>query len=37
MEKDWVTEVQQNWPPIVVGSLLLRFPWHTEEDLDKAR
>lgn len=36
-DKDWVTVVQQNWPPIVVGTLLLRFPWHSEEDVSKAR
>ena len=23
----------QDWPPIVIGSLLLRFPWHSEADV----
>ena len=32
--KDWVTEVQSNWPPVVLpGCLTIRFPWHTEADL----
>ncbi len=25
----------QGWPPIVIGSLLLRFPWHTEADVTR--
>ena len=26
---DWVTQVQSNWPPIVIPDcLLIRFPWH---------
>lgn len=28
--KDWVVEVQKSWPPILVGKLFIRFPWHTE-------
>jgi len=32
METDWVTQVQANWPPIVIpGCLLIRFPWHPLE------
>lgn len=32
--RDWVSEVQANWPPVVLpGCLLIRFPWHSEEDV----
>jgi hypothetical protein len=32
--RDWVTEVQANWPPIVLpGCLTIRFPWHTDADM----
>jgi len=32
---DWVTEVQTNWPPIVLpGCLTIRFPWHEAADLE---
>jgi ribosomal protein L11 methylase PrmA len=32
--RDWVREVQEGWRPIRIGgSLLLRFTWHTEQDL----
>jgi ribosomal protein L11 methyltransferase len=32
--RDWVTEVQANWPPIVLpGCLTIRFPWHTDSDV----
>ena len=32
-DRDWVTEVQSNWPPIVLpGCLLIRFPWHPPAD-----
>ena len=34
--KDWVSEVQANWPPVVLPDCLtIRFPWHTEADLPK--
>jgi ribosomal protein L11 methyltransferase len=33
-DRDWVVHVQQSWKPIVVGTnLVLRFPWHTDEDV----
>jgi ribosomal protein L11 methyltransferase len=33
-DRDWVIHVQQSWKPIVVGTkLVLRFPWHTDEDV----
>ena len=28
--------MEQGWPPLLVGDLLLRFPWHTSEDVSKA-
>jgi ribosomal protein L11 methyltransferase len=28
--KDWVVEVQKSWPPILVGELYIRFPWHQQ-------
>jgi ribosomal protein L11 methyltransferase len=28
--KDWVVEVQKSWPPILVGRLFIRFPWHDD-------
>jgi hypothetical protein len=32
--RDWVAAVQADWKPRLLGnSLLVRFPWHTEEDL----
>merc|ERR1740139_1912176 len=39
METDWVTQVQANWPPIVIpGCLLIRFPWHPlEAEIGAAR
>lgn len=35
-DKDWVSHVQESWNPIVCGNILLRFPWHTEEDVTDA-
>jgi ribosomal protein L11 methyltransferase len=33
-QKDWVVSVQKGWRPIVVAnSFILRFPWHTDEDV----
>lgn len=35
--KDWVVEVQANWPPVVLPACLtIAFPWHTEADLPKS-
>ena len=35
--RDWVTEVQSNWPPVVLPECLtIKFPWHTEADLPSA-
>lgn len=32
--RDWVSEVQSNWPPVVLpGCLTIRFPWHTDDDV----
>lgn len=34
---DWVVKVQSAWKPIVAhGCFVLRFPWHTEEDVTEA-
>jgi len=27
---DWVSNVQQNWKPQVIGDLTIRFPWHSD-------
>ena len=33
-KRDWVSEVQSNWPPVVLpGCLTIRFPWHTDADV----
>jgi ribosomal protein L11 methyltransferase len=35
--KDWVLSVQQSWHPIIINDcFILRFPWHTERDVDVA-
>ena len=34
--KDWVIHVQQSWNPISIGPFVLRFPWHTQDDIEKA-
>jgi ribosomal protein L11 methyltransferase len=33
---DWVKEVQSSWKPFVVGDFILKFPWHTKEDVHEA-
>mmetsp|Transcript_32538 Transcript_32538/g.37902 ORF Transcript_32538/g.37902 Transcript_32538/m.37902 type:complete len:438 (+) Transcript_32538:217-1530(+) len=33
---DWVKEVQSNWKPFVAGGFLLKFPWHTQDDVKDA-
>jgi ribosomal protein L11 methyltransferase len=32
-DRDWVVHVQQSWKPIVISGLVLKFPWHTKEDV----
>jgi len=35
--RDWVTEVQRNWPPIAIAdALTIRFPWHLASDIAEA-
>lgn len=34
--KNWVIHVQQSWTPITIGPFILRFPWHTKQDIEKA-
>lgn len=35
--QDWVVTVQRGWTPIVVSNrFVLRFPWHTDQDVAKA-
>jgi len=31
---DWMSKIQQEWPPIHIGNLTIRFPWH-ESDTDR--
>lgn len=33
--KDWLLHVQQSWEPIVLPPFCLRFPWHTDELVQK--
>ncbi|GKY90347.1 hypothetical protein MPSEU_000008700 [Mayamaea pseudoterrestris] len=34
--QDWVVTVQQSWKPIIVANrIVLRFPWHTRDDVSK--
>ena len=33
--KDWVLHVQQSWNPILLDPFVLRFPWHTDELVQK--
>jgi ribosomal protein L11 methyltransferase len=35
-DRDWVVHVQSSWKPIVVGQIILRFPWHSNEDVQTA-
>jgi len=30
---DWIKEVQSSWKPFIAGGFVLKFPWHTEEDV----
>jgi ribosomal protein L11 methyltransferase len=30
---DWVKVVQSSWKPCLSGGFVLRFPWHTDEDI----
>jgi ribosomal protein L11 methyltransferase len=30
---DWVVHVQQSWKPVIVNDIVLRFPWHTDDDV----
>jgi len=32
--KDWVSDVQKTWLPQRIGSLTVRFPWHSDEAVD---
>ena len=32
-DRDWVIHVQQSWKPILVNGIVLRFPWHTNNDV----
>ena len=34
-DRDWVIHVQSSWEPIAVSGFVLRFPWHTDEDVAK--
>jgi len=37
-EKDWVSEVQSDWPPVVIpGCLIIKFPWHSAADVAAAK
>jgi len=33
---DWIKEVQSSWKPVVIGGFVLRFPWHTDEDVKES-
>jgi len=35
-DRDWVMHVQSSWKPIIVSRFLLRFPWHTSQDVRDA-
>jgi len=32
-DRDWVIHVQQSWKPILVNNIILRFPWHSDDDV----
>jgi ribosomal protein L11 methyltransferase len=33
--KDWVGEVQSNWPPVALPNCLtIKFPWHGDDEVD---
>jgi len=33
--RDWVVHVQQSWKPILISGLVLRFPWHSQQDVEE--
>ena len=33
---DWIKEVQSAWKPFLAGPFVLKFPWHTKEDVEEA-
>lgn len=33
-EVDWVSKVQESWPPQLIGDLLVRFPWHDKPNTE---
>jgi ribosomal protein L11 methyltransferase len=33
--RDWVLHVQQSWKPIMISGLVLRFPWHSQQDVQE--
>lgn len=35
-DRDWVVHVQQSWKPIVVSGMVIRFPWHSNQDVEQA-
>ena len=35
-DRDWIIHVQSAWKPIVAHGFVLRFPWHTDEDVVEA-
>jgi len=30
-DRDWISHVQSSWKPMVVGDLMLSFPWHEQQ------
>jgi len=35
-DRDWLIHVQSSWKPILVGGIVLRFPWHSNDDVQNA-
>lgn len=33
--RDWVVHVQQSWKPIRISNLVLRFPWHSDQNVQE--
>lgn len=33
-DRDWITHVQSSWNPMVVGDLMISFPWHEQSQPD---
>jgi len=29
-DRDWVSAVQENWQPMILGSVRVKFPWHSD-------